>query len=106
METIEGFADLDNQSWDMGVGKSGVHSTFHVEDKQLIIAKQYDAQPLVDACAEARATGKRGWGEGRVFGSMPPNIFNQLIREGKAFDQKYVTEWFRQHPQFLRVERL
>lgn len=100
---LDEFVGLDNQAMPMGVGRNGVQSVLHVEDDQLVIEKKYDSQDLLDDCAASRQQGG-SWGEGRIVGSMPPHIFQQMLKDGTAFDQVEVTEWFKANPHFLRFE--
>lgn len=101
------FHNLPNQTWDMGTGRSGVQSLVHFEDNKIITEKWFDAEPLADDCHESRVASQGArWGEGRVMGSMPPAIFNQMIRDGTAFDERAVMAFFMANPQYVRFERV
>ena len=93
---------------DEGLDKStGIVEKTHFEDGDIILEKQFDAQPHLEYAKAARdATDGQRWGEGRHIGHIPPAFYGQLllIKDPQERDRA-VMAFFRENPAFLMFER-
>ena len=94
------FQDFDAQT--------GIKTTVHyLEDAgRTVIQKTYDAQPLVDACAEARAVteGER-WGDMRHIGTIPMAELATMMRQDGTIDKKRCIEFLKKNPAFVTFNK-
>jgi hypothetical protein len=94
------FQDFDAQT--------GIKTTVHyLEDAgKTVIQKTYDAQPLVDACAEARAVteGER-WGDMRHIGTIPMAELATMMRQDGTIDKKRCIEFLKKNPAFVTFNK-
>lgn len=88
--------------------QTGITTTVHyLEDAgKTVIQKAYDAQPLVDACAEVRATteGER-WGDMRHIGTIPMAELATMMRQDGTIDKKRCMEFLRKNPAFVTFNK-
>lgn len=95
------FQDFDAQT--------GIKTTVHyLEDAgRTVIQKTYDAQPLVDACAEARAVteGER-WGDMRHIGTIPMAELATMMRQDGTIDKKRCIEFLKKNPAFVTFNKV
>ena len=82
---------------------TGVSTYYHNNPDQrgsMVIERRADIQPLIESNhAEVEATRGQKFGEGKRVARIPPIYMADLLREGKLFDQKYMREWFKKHPE-------
>lgn len=95
------FQDFDAQT--------GIKTTVHyLEDAgRTVIQKTYDAQPLVDACAEVRAaTDGERWGEMRHVGTIPMAELATMLRQDGTIDKKRCIEFLKKNPAFVTFNKV
>ena len=92
------------ETWDLGEGPGG-RSLVHFEGDEVITEKRFDAEPLLDHAAAMRsATAGQRWGNLRNVGTIPAAIWGQMMRDGRAFDQKAVARWLQENPHFVTFD--
>lgn len=97
---MSAFKDYDAQT--------GITTTVHYVDdaNRVAIQKTYDAQPLVDACAEARAqTDGQRWGDMRHIGTIPMAELATMLRQDGSLDQKRCIEWLKRNPALVTFNK-
>lgn len=94
------FQDYDKQT--------GIKSVVHELDSgKTVIQKTYDAQPLIDACADARAaTEGQRWGEMRHVGTIPMAELATMMRQDGTIDKKRCMAWLKQNPAFVTFSKV
>jgi hypothetical protein len=88
--------------------QTGITTKVHYLDdaNRVVIQKTYDAQPLVDACAEARAaTDGERWGEMRHIGTIPMAELATMLRQDGTIDKKRCMEFLRKNPAFVTFNK-
>ncbi len=81
--------------------QTGITTTVHhIEDAgRVVIEKQYDAQPMLDLAAEARArTDGESWGDMRHVGFIPMAELGKMLRQDGSIDKKRCLAYIRQNP--------
>lgn len=94
------FQDFDAQT--------GIKTTVHyLEDAgKTVIQKTYDAEPLLDACAEARAvTEGEKWGEMRHIGTIPAAELATMMRQDGGIDPKRLQAWLKGNQRFVTFSK-
>ncbi len=74
----------------------------YIEDAgKTVIQKTYDAEPLLDFCAEKRAVteGER-WGDMRHIGTIPAAELATMMRQDGTIDKKRCVEFLKKNPAF------
>jgi hypothetical protein len=81
--------------------KTGISTRVHdiADSGRVVIEKQYDAAPLVQAAAEMRAAteGER-WGEMRHVGFIPVAELGKMMRQDGGFDRARVLAYLKANP--------
>lgn len=78
---------------------TGITSRVHELDGKTVIAKEYDAQPFVDAAAEMRAaTEGQRWGEMRHVGFIPMAELATMMRQDGTIDRKRCLAFLKKNP--------
>lgn len=92
---------------DEGVDKqTGVRTVYKFEGDQVVVQKQYDAQPYLERAAAMRARNDgKPWGEGREVGVIPPWAMRDIapIKDDKE-REKAMRTFFRENPAFLAYD--
>lgn len=92
---------------DEGLSKAtGVKTRTHFEDDCIVIQKTVDMEPYVEAAKLAREQneGKR-WGEGRIVGTLPPDVYGQVLLIKDPNERKrFVREYFQKNPALVHYE--
>lgn len=66
----------------------------------VIETQQTGLEHIADYCKEVREANKfQGFGEG-VHYKIPAAMAGQLMREGKLFDETYMKQWVKEHPEY------
>lgn len=89
--------------------QTGITTTVHyIEDSgKVAIQKTYDAQPLLDACAEARAeTEGQRWGDMRHIGTIPMAELATMMRQDGTIDKKRCVAFLKQNPAFVTFSKV
>ena len=81
--------------------ETGITTVFHdiTDANRVVIEKQYDAQPFVEAAAERRAqTEGERWGDMRHVGFIPMAELGKMMRQDGTIDEKRCLAWLKQNP--------
>lgn len=75
---------------------NGVTTTLHFQGQDLIVQRQWDAEPFLKAAAEerARTQGER-WGEMRKVFTLPPAEHGRFLVETRGQSSKEKQQWLR-----------
>ena len=106
-EFVHTLKSLDNQTWDMGVSRTGTQRLIHIQDGEIITEKRFDAEPLADDCEQSRiATAGEGWGEMRRVGSIRIDDLMALLElyDGNIPWSAYQA-YFHANPQNIRFDK-
>lgn len=85
----------------------GIRTRVHETETKLVIEKTYDAEPIVQAAAEMRATraGER-WDEmGTHVGFIPMAELATMMRQDGGFDKARVREYLQRNPAFVSFDK-
>lgn len=94
------FKDYDAQT--------GITTTVHYVDdaNRVAIQKTYDAEPLLTACADARAnTDGQQWGDMRHVGTIPMAELATMFRQDGGLDPARVREWLKRNPALVTFNK-
>ena len=84
----------------------GIRTKVHDTGDKLVIEKEWDASPLLDAAAEMRArTAGERWGEMRHVGFIPMAELAKFMRQDGSFDHSRVVAWLKQNPAMVTFEK-
>lgn len=85
----------------------GIRTRVHETETKVVIEKQYDAQPLVDAAAEMRNTraGDRWDSMGTHVGFIPMAELATMMRQDGGFDIARVREYLQRNPAFVTFDK-
>ena len=85
----------------------GIKTTVHDIGNKVVIAKEYDAQPMLDACAAERAaTDGQRWGEMRKVGTIPMAELATMMRQDGTIDNARALAWLKKNPAFVTFNRV
>lgn len=101
----DGF--VESVTVDEGVNAQGVRTQFHFEsDGGLVLQKTFDAEPILREAEQARQdTAGKGWGEGRIVGTIDPVSYGRISKiKDRAERDKAILEYFRERPQFVKFD--
>lgn len=85
----------------------GIKTELHEEDGRVVIAKKWDAEPMLKACAEERAvTEGQRWGEFRKVGTIPMAELAKLMRQDGTIDQQRCLAWIKANPAFVTFSKV
>jgi hypothetical protein len=92
---------------DEGISKAtGIKTRAHFEDDSIVVQKTVDMEPYLQQAALAREAneGKR-WGEGRTVGTLPPDVYGQVltIRDPQE-RKKFIRAYFQANPLLVHYE--
>lgn len=88
--------------------EQGVHTHTVFEEGQMIVAKTFDAAPLVEYAKRAReATEGQRWGDGKLIGTIPLPVYAQIQqkypdREGR---EQAIMKFFREQTAFVMFDK-
>lgn len=92
---------------DEGINEQGVRTQFHFEaDGGLVLQKSFDAEPLLKEAEKARqSTAGKGWGEGRIVGTIDPVAYGRIsqIKDRQERDRA-ILDYFRERPAFVKFD--
>lgn len=84
----------------------GITTKVHEVNGKTVIAKSYDAQPILDACAAERtATDGQKWGEFRKVGTVPMAELATMLRQDGTLDQERAYAWLKANPGFITFNK-
>ena len=84
----------------------GIRTKVHQTEDRLVIEKEWDAAPLLEAAADARArTAGQRWGEMRHVGFIPMAELAKFMRQDGGFDSARCMQWLRENPAFTTFDR-
>lgn len=89
---------------------NGVTTTLHFQGDQLVVQREYDAKPWLEAAKAARiATAGERWGDGRTVGYLPPAEYGRFLIETRGQSQEEKRKWlktfFQQKPDLVTFEK-
>lgn len=85
----------------------GIRTKVHDVDGKIVIAKQYDAEPLLAACAAERAaTEGQRWGEFRKVGTIPMAELGKMMRQDGTIDNKRAMAWLKANPALVTFSKV
>lgn len=85
----------------------GIKTVVHDLDGKVVIAKEWDAQPMLEACAAERAaTEGQRWGEMRKVGTIPMAELAKLMRQDGTIDNKRAIAWVKANPAFATFSKV
>lgn len=85
----------------------GIATVVHDLDGKIVIAKEWDAQPMLEACAAERAaTEGQRWGEMRKVGTIPMAELAKLMRQDGTIDNKRAIAWVKANPAFATFSKV
>jgi hypothetical protein len=85
----------------------GIKTELHEVDGKVVIAKEWDAEPMLRACAEERAvTSGQRWGEFRKVGTIPMAELAKLMRQDGSIDNKRAMAWIKANPAFATFDKV
>jgi hypothetical protein len=85
----------------------GIKTELHELDGKVVIAKEWDAEPLLEACAAERAaTAGQRWGEMRKVGSIPMAELAKMMRQDGSIDPQRCMAWIKANPAFATFEKV
>lgn len=80
----------------------GIKTELHEEDGRVVIAKKWDAEPMLRACAEERAhTEGQRWGEMRKVGTIPMAELAKMMRQDGTIDNARCVAYLKANPAFV-----
>ena len=85
----------------------GIKTELHEEDGRVVIAKKWDAEPMLRACAEERAaTEGQRWGEMRKVGTIPMAELAKMMRQDGTIDNARCLAWIKANPAFVTFSKV
>lgn len=89
---------------------NGVKTTLHFQGEELVVQREWDATPWLEAAkAERAATEGQRWGEMRKVFSLPPAEYGRYIVEtrGRSSQEKkqWLRTWAQEHPLLVGFEK-
>lgn len=85
----------------------GIRTKVHRTEDKLVIEKEWDAAPLLDAAAEMRArTAGDRWGEMRHVGFIPMAELAKFMRQDGSFDHSRVLAYLKANPALVTFEKV
>jgi hypothetical protein len=85
----------------------GIKTELHEDGGKVVIAKKWDAEPLLEACAAERAaTSGQKWGEMRKVGSIPMAELAKMMRQDGSIDAQRCMAWIKANPAFATFEKV
>jgi hypothetical protein len=93
---------------DLGTNENGIHSMVTFQDGFVTSQKTWDAQPILESCAQERAdTQGSRWGDMRKIGQIPMAELNKINSEFKTQAERNVKilEYLRANPAFVSFDR-
>jgi len=86
---------------------TGISSRVHELDGRTVIEKKYDAQPFIEAAADARqATEGQRWGEMRHVGFIPMAELGKMMRQDGSLDKKRTITFLKKNPALVTFSKL
>lgn len=85
----------------------GIRTRVHEVEGRVVIEKEWDAEPLLEAAKEARAL-TRGdrWGEMRHVGFIPMAELAKMMRQDGGFDHSRVIAYLKANPALVTFEKV
>ena len=86
--------------------QTGVRTIYHFENEQVVVQKQYDAEPYLQRAAQMRERNAgKPWGEGLEVGVLPPWELSKIqALPGPQEREKAMRLFFRENPAFLAYD--
>lgn len=85
---------------------TGVATRVHFEDDTIVVQKTVDMEPYVERAKLAREANEgRRWGEGMTVGTLPPDVYGQVLMIQDANERKrFIRAYFQQNPALVHFE--
>ncbi len=98
--------EFGNFRIDEGVNhQTGVRTVYHFEGDQVVVQKQYDAEPYIKRAQEMRSRNEGlAWGSGKEVGVIPPWAHEITLIQDDAERVKAMRAFFRENPAFLAYD--
>lgn len=86
--------------------QTGIETRTHFADGEIVIQKTVDMEPYVEQAKLAREVNEgRRWGEGRIVGTLPPDVYGQVLLIKDASERKrFIRAYFQQNPALVHFE--
>lgn len=89
---------------------NGVKTTLHFQGEELVVQREWDATPWLEAAkAERAATEGQRWGEMRKVFSLPPAEYGRYLVETRQMTSQekkaWLRTWAQQHPALVGFEK-
>lgn len=86
--------------------QTGVRTIYHFENEQVVVQKQYDAEPYLQRAAQMRERNAgKAWGEGLEVGVLPPWELHKINSLAEPKDkERAMRRFFRENPAFLAYD--
>ena len=76
------------------------------EDGAIITKRTFDVEPLKNLMAEERAhSAGRKYGEVHKLGTIPPHVYAQMIKDGRAKNPAAMVKWLEENPVFKSIDK-
>lgn len=87
--------------------QTGIRTTVHKTENQVVIQKTEDVEPILRAAAEERAWNQGArWGDGmKKVGTVPMSVVAKFMRQDGGFDSKRCAQWLKENPAFVVYDR-
>lgn len=106
-QMAEGFTENVSVVEDVS---NGVTTTLHFQGEELVVQRQWDATPWIEAAkAERAATDGQRWGEMRKVFSLPPAEYGRYLIETRQMSSQekkaWLRNWAQQNPALVGFEK-
>lgn len=99
---------MDDFSIGEGPNEFGVAREITVEGDQVVTKLTYDAEPLIERAAEARAmTAGERWGDGQLIGTVPIAEMARIVTTYRSSEERkhQILVWLRDNPKLVMFDR-
>lgn len=88
--------------------QTGIQTRVHdLDSGRVVIEKDYDSQPFLEAAAAARAaTACERWGDMRHVGFIPMAELATMMRQDGTIDKKRCLAWLKKNPALVTFEKV
>lgn len=97
-----------NITLDEGANQFGVQRQIMLEGDQIVTKTSYDAQPMLEAAAQARiATQGDSWGHGHFVGIIPYAELSRIneLHQGAEARKHAILSWLKANPKLVTFEK-
>ena len=97
-----------NITIDEGVNEFGIRREIILDGDQAVTKLTYDAEPLIEAAAQARIdTQGQRWGDGRFVGIIPIAELSRINETYHGAEERkhQILSWLRDNPKLVTFEK-